>query len=194
MFIGHPDIIFSGISGAFCGRFYRSTVAIARVLLALALVLSVASTTSPTQLADGFSGIVTTAAFIHVDVDGLEMLQLPRAIPLTLKSLTKLEQLRGRVGSIFESGSIIERIQKWFTLLVPLTVLLFQPVGPDLAQAMTDHCLGAAKRTRISAKNAACRLGSPAVVDCAVRWASNTVALQYLQPISAYTSSLRCNQ
>ena len=37
------------------------------------------------------------------------------------------------------------------TLLVPLTVSLFQRAD-QMAQTMTDRCLGSAKRTRISAK------------------------------------------
>ena len=39
VFIGHPDIIFSGSVGLSVAGFYRSTVAIARVLLVFALVL-----------------------------------------------------------------------------------------------------------------------------------------------------------
>ena len=142
VFIGHPDI-----------SFYRSTVAIARVLLALALVLSVASTTTPTQLADGFSVLLIPLRLIRVDVDGLSIVLsiALRAIPLTLEELDKIRAAQRARGFNFESGSIIERIKKWFTLLVPLTVLLFQRAD-QMAQAMTDRCLGAAKRTRVSAK------------------------------------------
>ena len=73
VFIGHPDIIFSGSVGLSVAGFYRSTVAIARVLLALALVLSVASTTTPTQLADGFSVLLLPLRLIRIDVDGLSI-------------------------------------------------------------------------------------------------------------------------
>ena len=134
VFIGHPDIIFSGSVGLSVAGFYRSTVTIASVLLALALVLSVASTTTPTQLADGFS-----------------VLLMLRAIPLTLEELDRIRAAQRARGFNFESGSIVERIKKWFTLLVPLTVSLFQRAD-QMAQTMTDRCLGAAKRTRISAK------------------------------------------
>ena len=153
VFIGHPDIIFSGSVGLSVAGFYRSTVAIVRVLLALALVLSVASTTTPTQLADGFAVLLMPLRLIRVDVYGLSIVLsiALKAIPLTLEELDKIRAAQRARGFNFESGSIIERIKKWFTLLVPLTVLLFQRAD-QMAQAMTDRCLGAAKRTRISAK------------------------------------------
>lgn len=153
VFIGHPDIIFSESVGLSVAGFYRSTVAIGRVLLALALVLSVASTTTPTQLADGFCVLLLPLRFIRVDVDGVSIVLsiALRSIPLTLEELDRIRQAQRARGFIFESGSIVERIKKWFTLLVPLTISLFQRAD-QMAQTMTDRCLGAAKRTRISSK------------------------------------------
>ncbi len=55
------------------------------------------------------------------------------------------------IGLNTDRALLYERIKKWFTLLVPLTVSLFQRAD-QMAQTMTDRCLGAAKRTRISAK------------------------------------------
>ena len=153
VFIGHPDIIFSESVGLSVAGFYRSTVAITRVLLALALVLTVPSTPTPTQLADGFCVLLLPLRFIRVDVDGLSIaLSIAlRSIPLTLEELDRIRQAQRARGFNFESGSIIERIKKWFTLLVPLTISLFQRAD-QMAQTMTDRCLGVAKRTRISAK------------------------------------------
>ena len=128
--------------------FYRSTVAIARVLLALALVLSVASTTTPTQLADGFSVLLMPLRLIRVDVDGLSIaLSIAlRAIPLTLEELDRIRAAQRARGFNFESGSIVERIKKWFTLLVPLTVSLFQR-----ADQMAQTCNAVAGLQRCSA-------------------------------------------
>ncbi len=69
VFIGRRSL-FSRIGGLSVAGFYRSTVAIARVLLALALVLSVASATTPLLMA-----LCTTLPLraIHVDVDGLSI-------------------------------------------------------------------------------------------------------------------------
>ena len=91
--------------------------------------------------------------FIRVDVDGVSIVLsiALRSIPLTLEELDRIRQAQRARGFNFESGSIVERIKKWFTLLVPLTISLFQRAD-QMAQTMTDRCLGAAKRTRISAK------------------------------------------
>ena len=153
VFFGHPDIVFSGSVGLSVAGFYRSTVAIARVVLALALVLAVSSSTTPTQLADGFSVLLLPLRIVRVDVDGLSIVLsiALRAIPLALEELDRIRDAQRARGFNFESGTTLERIQKWFTLLVPLTVCLFRRAD-EMAQTMTDRCLGAAKRTRISAK------------------------------------------
>ena len=153
VFIGHPDIIFSGSVGLSVAGFYRSTMAIARILLALALVLAVASSTTPTQLADGFSVLLLPLGILRIDVDGLSIVLsiALRAIPLTLEELDRIRSAQRARGFNFESGSTLERLQKWFTLLVPLTVSLFRRAD-EMAQTMIDRCLGAAKRTRISSK------------------------------------------
>ena len=164
VFIGHPDIIFSGSVGLSVAGFYRSTVAIARVLLALALVLSVASTTTPTQLADGFSVLLLPLRLIRVDVDGLSIVLsiALRAIPLTLEELDKIRAAQRARGFNFESGSIV--------------ISTCRPDGTGHDRSLS-WCSKTYAHLR---KNAACRLGSPAVVDRVVHWACNTVALQYL--------------
>ena len=109
VFIGHPDIIFSGSVGLSVAGFYRSTVAIARVLLALALVLSVASTTTPTQLADGFSVLLLPLRLIRVDVDGLSIaLSIAlRAIPLTLEELDRIRAAQRARGFILNQAVLL---------------------------------------------------------------------------------------
>ncbi len=106
--------------GLYEAGFYRSTVAIARVLLALALVLSVASTTTPTQLADGFSVLLLPLRLIRVDVDGLSIVLsiALRAIPLTLEELDRIRAAQRARGFNFESGGIVERIKKWFIQVI----------------------------------------------------------------------------
>lgn len=153
VFIGHPDIIFSGSVGISVVGFYRTTTAIIRVLLALALVLIVAKTTTPTELSDGFSALFLLLRVFHIDVDELSIVLsiTLRAIPLILEELDKIRAAQRSRGCNFETGTLVQRIKKWSTLLVPLTVLLFKRAD-ELAQAMTDRCLGAAKRTRLSKK------------------------------------------
>ena len=139
----------------------------------LALVLSVASTTTPTQLADGFSVLLMPLRLIRVDVDGLSIaLSIAlRAIPLTLEELDRIRAAQRARGFNFESGGIIERIKKWFTLLVPLTVSLFQ-------RANNDRSLSWCSKTHsYLRKNAACRLGFASALVCRVLWSCNAVAV-----------------
>ena len=125
------------------GLFYAVRI----VLLGL-VTLSVAFGFDDTQLVRAITSLLAPLRVFHVPVDDIAtMFSIAlRFIPVSMDEMKKVYTAQKSRAAAFDSGSIVERIQKWGNVFIPVIVGLFRR-AEHLAEAMEARCYSGRRRT-----------------------------------------------
>lgn len=148
---GTGDVTLIGGFGISFAGLARGTFAVSRILVLVALALVLTTTTSSTQVADALSSLLAPLGKLGLPVGDIAMTisVTLRFIPLTSEELMRIRDAQRVRGVDFEEGTVVERLRKWLSVLVPLVIALFRNAD-DLAKAMRERCYRSFGRTQFS--------------------------------------------
>lgn len=129
------------------------------VLMALRIVFLIMSTsvlltltTTPLKIADGLESLFSPLKVIKVPVHEMSMMMsiALRFIPTLIKETNKIMRAQVSRGADYDTGSIINRMKGYITVLIPLFVSSFKR-AEELAVAMDARCYrGGVGRTKLN--------------------------------------------
>lgn len=138
---GSGDVALAGRLGVSIAGATRGAFAVARIVLLVGLVCLVSSTTTAPQLADGLVRLLTPLGAAGVPVGDVAMVVslALRLIPETVGEFDRIVLAQRARGVRFDEGGPLRRLGRYASVVIPLTVALFQR-SDDLAGAMRDRC------------------------------------------------------
>lgn len=122
------------------------------ILLILSTGILLTLTTTPLKIADGLESLGAPFKLIGVPVHEISMMMsiALRFIPTLLEETDKIMKAQMSRGADYDSGSIINRVRGYVTVLVPLFVSSFKRAD-DLSVAMDARCYRGGKgRTKLN--------------------------------------------
>ncbi|MBR1796770.1 MAG: energy-coupling factor transporter transmembrane protein EcfT [Clostridiales bacterium] len=132
------------------------TRAILMSLRLLFLILSTSVlltlTTTPLKIADALESLLSPLKAIHVPVHEASMMMsiALRFIPTLIEETDKIMRAQESRGADYDTGSFINRVKGYVTVLIPLFVSSFKR-AEDLAVAMDARCYrGGNMRTKLN--------------------------------------------
>lgn len=142
---GSADVAVAGPVGLSITGAERAGSAIVRIVLLVCLALSVATSTTPTALADACTSLMRPLRRFGVPVAdiGLVLSMALRFIPVVSEEATRIRLAQQARGVAFDSGSVVARVRAWGTVLTPLVVGLFRRAD-RVAASMDARCYGQA--------------------------------------------------
>lgn len=147
---GSGDMALAGTLGISTAGALRGTLAVARIVLLVGLVCLVSSTTTGPQLADGLVRLLAPLGVAEVPVGDVAMVVslALRLIPETVEEFDRIVLAQRARGARFDEGGPLRRLGRYASVVIPLTVALFQR-SDDLAGAMRDRCYSGRAPERI---------------------------------------------
>lgn len=142
---GHGAIPIIGVVGLDPAGGMRGLIAALRIVLLVGFSLSVAVTTTATQLSDACVRLLKPLSLLGVPVSsiGLALSLALRCIPLVANELARIRTAQLARGARFDEGGMVRRIRVWGSVFMPLVAGLFYRAD-RLGDAMTARCYGAA--------------------------------------------------
>lgn len=142
---GHGAIKIAGAVGLSPEGGLRGLIAVVRIVLLVGFALSVAATTTATQIAEACVSLLRPLTRIGVPVSaiGLALSLALRCIPLVSDELMRIRMAQRARGAHFDEGGLAQRIRVWGSVLMPLMAGLFRRAD-RLGEAMAARCYGAA--------------------------------------------------
>lgn len=140
---GSGDICLIATLGVSLEGMQRGFVAAARIVLMVVLSLTIATSTTPPQLADAFMSVLKPFERFGLPARDISMVLsiALRFIPMVADEIERIRLSQMSRGVRFDEGNIIERLRSWISVIVPLVVVMF--VRADaLAQAMECRSYG----------------------------------------------------
>lgn len=127
----------------------RGLVAVARIVVLVGLSISVAVSTTSTEVSDACVRLLRPLGRFGVPVGalGTVLAVALRFIPLVTDELYRIRLAQRARGATFDEGSLFERIGVWASVLTPLMIGLFRRAD-RLAEAMSGRCYDAASAGR----------------------------------------------
>ena len=109
------------------------------------------STTTPSEVADALSSLMTPLGILGLPVGDLATLTSValRFIPLAAEELVRIRDAQCARGVDFAGGNPVVRVRRWLSVLTPLVVALFRR-AEDLADAMRERGYRGHGRTRLT--------------------------------------------
>lgn len=150
---GTGDVALVGTLGISIDGACRGALAVARVVVLVGLALVVTATTTPPQIAEALASLMSPLAGLGVPVADIAMtLSIAlRFIPLTAEEFSRIRDAQRARGVDFAAGSVVERLRRTCSVLVPLVVALFRRAD-ELAVAMQERSYRGDGRTRMSTR------------------------------------------
>lgn len=130
----------------------RGLLAVARIVVLVGLSLSVAVSTSATEISDACVRLLAPLgrAGVPVGALGTVLAVALRFIPLVTDELARIRLAQRARGARFDEGGLVEKIRVWAAVLTPLMIGLFRRAD-RLAEAMAGRCYDAAAAGRAPA-------------------------------------------
>ena len=122
------------------------------VFLILSTSVLLTLTTTPLKIADALESLLSPLKKIHVPVHEASMMMsiALRFIPTLIEETDKIMKAQQSRGANYDTGSFIDRLKGYITVLVPLFVSSFKR-AEDLAVAMEARCYrGGKNRTKLN--------------------------------------------
>ncbi len=148
---GTADIVLVGQFGISCQGSARGLVAAVRIAVLIAGSLVMTTTTTPSEVADALSSLMTPLGILGLPVGDLAMLAsvVLRFVPLAAEELVRIRDAQRARGVDFADGNPVVRVRRWLSVLAPLVVSLFRR-AEDLADAMRERGYRGQGRTRLT--------------------------------------------
>lgn len=148
---GTGDVVLVGMVGLSWAGLARGAIAVMRIVMLVGLSLVVSATTTSPQMADSLIWIMTPLARVGVPVGDVAMtLSVAlRFIPECAAEFDRIHDAQRARGADFSQGSLVRRVSRWSSVLVPLVVSLFRRAD-ILADAMHDRCYRGEGRTSLA--------------------------------------------
>ena len=127
-------------------------MAIRLVLLILSTSLMLTLTTTPLKIADALESLFRPLKLIKVPVHEMSMMMsiALRFIPTLIEETDKIMKAQVSRGADYDTGTFVNRIKGYITVLIPLFVSSFRR-AEELAVAMDARCYrGDAGRTKLN--------------------------------------------
>lgn len=142
---GQGTVPIVGVVGINPAGGIRGLTAVLRIVLLVGFSLSVAVTTTATQISEACVRTLKPLARLGVPVSpiGLALSLALRCIPLVADELARIRTAQLARGARFDEGSMIQRIRAWSAVFMPLIAGLFYRAD-CLGEAMAARCYGAA--------------------------------------------------
>ena len=156
----HPDDQ-AGQTASFSWKFITITdyglsravlMAIRLIFLILSTSLMLTLTTTPLKIADALESLFAPLKLIKVPVHEMAMMMsiALRFIPTLIEETDKIMKAQVSRGADYDTGSFINRIKGYITVLIPLFVSSFRR-AEELAVAMDARCYrGGDGRTKLN--------------------------------------------
>lgn len=122
------------------------------VFLILSTSVLLTLTTTPLKISDALESLMSPLKVIHVPVHEMSMMMsiALRFIPTLIEETDKIMKAQVSRGADYDTGSFINRIKGYVTVLIPLFVSSFKR-AEDLAVAMDARCYrGGEGRTKLN--------------------------------------------
>ncbi|MBP5775499.1 MAG: energy-coupling factor transporter transmembrane protein EcfT [Clostridiales bacterium] len=127
-------------------------MAIRLIFLILSTSLMLTLTTTPLKIADALESLFSPLKLIKVPVHEMAMMMsiALRFIPTLIEETDKIMKAQVSRGADYDTGSFINRLKGYITVLIPLFVSSFRR-AEELAVAMDARCYrGGAGRTKLN--------------------------------------------
>lgn len=134
------------------GAFKAALMAARIILLIMSTNVLLTLTTTPLKIADALESLFKPLKLIKVPVHELAMIMsiALRFIPTLFDETDKITKAQVSRGANYDTGSFLNRLKGYVTILVPLFVSSFKRAD-DLAVAMESRCYrGGDKRTKLN--------------------------------------------
>jgi len=132
---------------------YRAVLMAARLLfLVMSTSLLITFTTTPLRIADALESLLSPLKLIRIPVSELAMIMsiALRFIPTLTTETQKIMKAQISRGADYDTGTFINRIKGYITVLVPLFISSFKR-AEELAVAMDARCyIAGSKRTKLN--------------------------------------------
>ncbi|MCH3943966.1 MAG: energy-coupling factor transporter transmembrane protein EcfT [Atopobiaceae bacterium] len=150
---GTADVALVGSFGLSLAGLARGAFAVTRIVLLVAFSLVVCATTTPPQLTSAASALLRPLGALGVPVDDIAMVVSVtlRFIPVCAEEFDGIAAAQRARGVRFDEGSLVERVSRWASVLIPLVVKLFRRADV-LAEAMRDRCYRGQGRTHLATR------------------------------------------
>lgn len=144
------DVPLVGDFGLSFAGLVRGFASVVRVVLAVGFALTLSRTTVPPRIASAAASLLSPLARLGVPVGDVSMVLSVaiRFVPVCLTEVDRIASAQRTRGVRFDEGTVVERVRRWSTVLVPLVVALFRRAD-DLAASMTDRCYTGEGRTSL---------------------------------------------
>lgn len=122
------------------------------VFLILCTSVLLTLTTTPLKIADALESLLSPLKVLHVPVHEASMMMsiALRFIPTLIEETEKIMKAQESRGANYDTGSFINRLKGYVTVLIPLFVSSFKR-AEDLAVAMDARCYrGGKNRTKLN--------------------------------------------
>lgn len=155
---GHGDIALAGPVGIDTAGALRGLSAVFRVAVLLGLALAVSASTTPPQLADACTRLMSPLRRVGVPVAeiGLMLSLALRFIPIVSEEFDRIRLAQRSRGVDFGRGGVVARVRAWASVLTPLVVGLFRRAD-RLGESMAARCYAdgapAAERAPLPARD-----------------------------------------
>ena len=129
-----------------------SLMGIRLIFLILSTSLMLTLTTTPLKIADALESLFSPLKIIKVPVHEMAMMMsiALRFIPTLIEETDKIMKAQVSRGADYDTGSFINRVKGYITVLIPLFVSSFRR-AEELAVAMDARCYrGGAGRTKLN--------------------------------------------
>lgn len=143
VFAGVAPIPLVGSFGFVPAGFARGGFYVLRIVFLVLASFVVCFTTTSNDLTDALNDFLKPLRAFHVPTQDIAMMVsiALRFIPVTAEEFAQVRAAQWARGASFSTGSIIERLRAWQTVLIPLFVGLFRRAD-NLAVAMEARCYG----------------------------------------------------
>ena len=147
------DIFLVGSMGINLEGATRGLCAVLRIIILIGLALTFTTSTTPPEVADASASLLSPLRRVGLPVRdiGIIISIALRFIPIVDEELERIQLSQMARGVSFTTGSLIQRIRAWLSVIAPLIVSLF--VRADLlAEAMEARCYSYPSVKQISSK------------------------------------------
>lgn len=122
------------------------------IFLVLSTSLLLTLTTTPLKISDALESLMSPLKKLHVPVHEMSMMMsiALRFIPTLVEETDKIMKAQVSRGADYDSGSFINRVKGYITVIIPLFISSFKR-AEDLAVAMDARCYrGGVGRTKLN--------------------------------------------
>ena len=152
--IKQGDVLFTWrfitVTGYGIGRAVLMAIRLIFLILSTSLMLTL--TTTPLKIADSLESLFSPLKIIKVPVHEMSMMMsiALRFIPTLIEETDKIMKAQVSRGADYDTGTFINRVKGYLTVLIPLFVSSFRR-AEDLAVAMDARCYrGGEGRTKLN--------------------------------------------